>query len=160
MIAVAAPEKTGKTTTVAKVWEMLPGRKKKMRPRLVFERFGIVETKDGGKIGIASRGDTPDEIREWVGELIATDECDVILCTCHTDDPTYDTVIELAGKSGYELIFCSHLYEYRPLPERIALSKLNPEEQQEVSAGDVNLSEFSAECLIELIYKLIKEPKA
>lgn len=152
MIAVSAPEKTGKSTTVKEVWEMLPGKKDNKAPGTRYERFGIINTPDGLNIGIASRGDNSSEIRDWVGQLIDSGICDVIVCACHSDDSTYQTVINLADKGNYKLIFCSHFYEYRSEP--IALSKLSKGTPHKVTVGGVNLNEYTAESIIGLINRL------
>lgn len=163
VIAIASENCTGKTTTINYVWDLLPcvssSEKVSLKPTLHHEVWGYVKPCADSKmidrnftIGVASRGDKPWEIIEWVEPLMKEYNCDIIVCACHNpkEDKTFETVEKLSRDNGYTLITCSQFCNY--FADREALkNKFKSNQSPVITAGNVNLSRFSAINIVGLI---------
>lgn len=165
LIAIVGEEKAGKTCTINHVWDLLPcyssADKVDLAPDRPHEIWGYVnpDTKSfiiarDAKIGVTSRGDTSEEIIEWLVPLMSTHECDIIVCACHHYDNTLATVKKLAHDNGYTLITCSNFCNYNA--DRTALKhKRSHGISPAVSVRGIDLSQVSAQAIVGLIERLI-----
>lgn len=97
IIALTAPNETGKTTALKRLWEKLTEDEKlpgvNLHPRKLFEIIGYVDfvnpkskkQEPCNRIGINSRGDIVEQNREGFVELI-DNNCNIIVCSCHSED--------------------------------------------------------------------------
>lgn len=107
IIAVCAPEETGKTTLVNNVWDMLPAfnsdEKIILNNRKPYEIIGIVNPPSSGmhpvvrdkKIGVNSLGDKPYQISEGLA-VLAHHECDIIVCTARSENDLEEAIDNIA----------------------------------------------------------------
>lgn len=163
VIAVASEKCSGKTTTINYVWDLLPcyssSEKVNLNEKLRHEVWGYIKPSEESKmidrnykVGVASRGDTPGEIIESVEPLMKKYNCDIIVCACHNpkDDGTFATIEKLSRENGYTLITYSQFCNY--FADREALkNKFNSNQSPVITAGNVNLSRFSATNIVGLI---------
>lgn len=170
IIAVIGEEAVGKTCTIRNVWEMLPAchlsGKHILKDSLLHEVWGYVEyaeDKKGfyphhSKVGVASRGDNSEEIKEWVIPLIEDYECEIVVCACHSSgDDTLTTVKSIAWQHDYELITVGNFTLYKDYQNRESLkSKIKEGKSPVVEVEGVNLSRLSAKSIVELIEMLNK----
>ncbi len=164
MIAVCGSDETGKTCTIRNVWDMLPAdhksKKVSINDGLLHEVWGYVDyDKDEkgffperSRIGVASRGDTSDEIREWVIPLAKDYDCDLIVCACHpeADDDTMVYVRKIATDYSFELIMFGNFFLESEDGEALK-KKIHAKKSPIIKAGNVNLNRLSAKAIIELI---------
>jgi shikimate kinase len=119
IIALSGPRNAGKTTTIRRAYEQLSeeGNATDLKPKATKEITAIIEI-DGVKIGFASEGDRPKELREKIKELIAAG-CIVIVCATRN-----------AGTKTYRVVS-----EFEPEYQIVRIEK-SPSAQMDFSPGD------------------------
>lgn len=177
IIAIIAPNETGKTSVVKTFWNKY-SKGKLLNTDKKYETIGFWDEPEiSMRIGVNSLGDTIKQIQEGLAVLLHY-ECDIIVCTarnenalitakdnlektvfeCHLDDSIVITPTELEKLSKisrsdeYSVITCGHFSE---VCDRISLTERDKRnEDHNRIVGGVNLNEFTAEILMELIEKL------
>lgn len=107
IIAVVADEKTGKTTVINNVWDLLPCYdcvQKHIDYNLHHEIVGYVRSYDNFKkgvfrnlqVGVNSIGDNVPEIRQGLVDMLF-DGSDILVCACHKVDDLIEAMNSLTS---------------------------------------------------------------
>ncbi len=167
VIAVIGERKTGKTCVINNVWDLLPCYESSDKVDLSthktpYEIWGYVEPSTSCKliersyrIGVASLGDTVEEIEKRVEPLMNVYKCGIIVCACHLpgSDNTFQKIKDLSNKFKYKLITYSHFCNYGA--DRSSLrKKFSSKSSALIITGSVNLTRLSAMSIVNLIEQL------
>lgn len=111
LLLVVGEEKTGKTTVLNHVWDLLPSssRKRSLLGHKIQEVLGVVEPyckhrrgiERPLKIGVSSWGDTPELIQMGIIYL-ANEGCDFIICASHTIEQFLNSIHSLSDYPANE----------------------------------------------------------
>lgn len=112
VIALSGFEKTGKTSTIKKFYELLKLKYPEIKE--IHSHIGggdiqkILEL-NGVKIGIESQGDPDSRIFESLKMFSEKEKCDIIVCAIRTKGGTLNAVNKLVTL-GYEIMRFSNLF--------------------------------------------------
>lgn len=105
IILIVGEEKTGKTTVINHVWDLLPtfSKKRQLLNHKIQEILGVVDscskTRRGIdrplKIGVSSWGDTPELIQMGIIYLV-NENCDITICASHTIEQFLEAIHTLS----------------------------------------------------------------
>ena len=177
ILAIIAPNETGKTTVVKTFWNKY-SKGYRLNSDKKYETIGYWDDiKTKRRIGVNSLGDTIKQIQEGLALLLHY-QCDIIVCTarsqnalitakdnlektvfeCHLDDSIVITPAKLeklskiARSDEYSIITCGHFSE---VCDRMSLTERDRrKESHHRIVGGINLNDFTSEMIMNLIEKL------
>lgn len=164
IIAVSAPEKTGKTTTLRELINNTIPQGTIIHPQKGYIATNTIDISIWGqyttptskhiKLGINTSGDTAADINSKALPL-AKNGCDIIVTACHPErTDSFNEVISIAKKYEYRLIVTSHFCEYSIKSKRVSIRKQGKGIVPK-SVGAVNLSLFAADSLKAFIDAIV-----
>lgn len=168
LLVYIAPSKAGKTTVLRNVAEKMSMSSVKTVYLTKESNFGgiiYIEIKNKAKeivrCGVIADGDSPDDIINGM-EKLSLFSCDLVLCCAHSQHILFKAYNKYLTLNGIEeesdkpnIIFFSHFSLFDP--KRPTLSEKKKKGLAfDVSIDGFNLSEISAQNIINLIQLLIK----
>lgn len=99
IFALRGKAKTGKTTTIKKVYELLKNKytKSNQTEFIVHTDIKIIIIIDGIKIGIESQGDPGSRLDDSLKDFVDS-QCDIILCAARTRGMTNNWINEYSNQ--------------------------------------------------------------
>lgn len=85
--------------------------------------FSLIVEINGIRIGITSQGDPGTNLRNRLINLVTTDNCDIILCSCRTRGETVAAVENIENTYGFQTIWTS-TYQIADSSHHLTLNQL------------------------------------
>ena len=106
LIVLTGVANVGKSATLNRVFELLRERFPSMKEIAVLRRtrieIRVVVEIDGMRVGIDSRGDRPEHVKDAL-DVLLRQRCSIIVCASHTRGGTIDEVRQFSETHRYSL---------------------------------------------------------